>query len=922
MPPKPPKSGKAAKPDPTTFRARRRKELEDSKRKAKEDAAAILQNEKIKANVVRQVKRMQAISRGFLARLFHVPRHKEEHKHLKQWSLQNIFNYYTIRQSELETRKERIFYSAKDDVDKWTALFNSADNISALDAYLKESGVQTRLDSRMSFENAKDYCCKKILNRAIQSCEKVNVEFRRVYKKFKSGRPLARNFVYFSKAISFSYLIIMLRDFKLLKNGVTHGEISRLFKKYAVRIEEEREKVRAKFSYRHMSETHDEVFTPVIINDCLKNLGCNHSTMTAAEELLNGETHLSERDFLKFWQKHIGDGLELANATASKDKSKKKKKAQKSSLLDLGLKLAGLKAILYEITPKVYPPSPSCRCAACRKKKLPPRSTAHDVHSKYALNMVHRYHIAPLVHHTEDSGLCSGHTVLGRNILNFEDHVRWWLRFENNLKSLFVYYGSQAWDLAINQRKNWDDAVSEDMQINYSNFIRFASDFGIYPKYLGNDKYSKFELLHSFLSASQGSRTDPFHKCSFTSYLAVGEGRHKIGHISSKYCIHCGEQQYVLSQHTEEKLEQEFDLYADEDGYVFVHNVGEIFHHAGESPLPAQEYLAEHILNEASSIKKMYMHYNEDNDTSSNREGKCINRGQFLFAIEQSRRLRNQILHGTLTFPEFIHALSLCATNSFKFKKFPQEWEFPMQEIFKVMDPTFRVKFGRAIETEVNETAQKDPLIDSVKLQFRSMLETLYAKYQFLEDGINVQGMSSDVFVLFVQDSRLFKKITYDQAINMFKATLKRSSSRRLNFDEFCTAAEGLLFENFCLQKSSPAPLSYFEPIGPGTGITNHGLTLRNAITKLKILYEQYNPMGRSTAIAPKDGPNMVRKSPDKTMSPINKKKKKFNRAGSFLRMAGQKSKQSGNMAKNRLKRAIRQKNWKLNEAVEIRFWL
>ena len=112
-----------------------------------------------------------------------------------------------------------------------------------MQSYYKESGLKSTLDDKMSFEEAKRFCCKKVHKRAIRRCLEVNVDFRRFYKKSKSGLSLGKNFIYFSKAISFSYLIIMLRDFKLLCNGVTHGEISRLFKKYAVQINEEREKV-------------------------------------------------------------------------------------------------------------------------------------------------------------------------------------------------------------------------------------------------------------------------------------------------------------------------------------------------------------------------------------------------------------------------------------------------------------------------------------------------------------------------------------------------------------------------------------------------------------------------------------------------------------------------------------------------------
>ena len=97
-----------------------------------------------------------------------------------------------------------------------------------------------------------------------------------------------------------------------------------------------------------------------------------------------------------------------------RDELKGGKDGKKKSLHGMGLKLAGLKSILQEIAPKVYTPGPSCRCAACQKKQLPARSTGQEVHAKYALKQLHRYHIAPSNHHTSESNLCSGMTLISR----------------------------------------------------------------------------------------------------------------------------------------------------------------------------------------------------------------------------------------------------------------------------------------------------------------------------------------------------------------------------------------------------------------------------------------------------------------------------------------------------------------------------
>ena len=128
-----------------------------------------------------------------------MPRHKAEHRYAKDWSFQNAFNYYTDRQSELETRKERYYFNAHSDVEKWSKFFKSAEDLNALQSYYKESGLKSTLDDKMSFEEAKRFCCKKVHKRAIRRCLEVNVDFRRFYKKSKSGLSLGKNFIYFSR---------------------------------------------------------------------------------------------------------------------------------------------------------------------------------------------------------------------------------------------------------------------------------------------------------------------------------------------------------------------------------------------------------------------------------------------------------------------------------------------------------------------------------------------------------------------------------------------------------------------------------------------------------------------------------------------------------------------------------------------------
>ena len=139
------------------------------------------------------------------------------------------------------------------------------------------------------------------INRAMQQamtkCERVNLDFRYMLLESQKTTDLSTHFVYFSKAIGYGTFLVMLRDFKLLCNASTHGYLLQLFQKYAVQVQEEREKVRAIFLYKYFNDIYEQVLTHERVSAMLKLLGCNYDTAEEAKELLNGETTLSERDF-------------------------------------------------------------------------------------------------------------------------------------------------------------------------------------------------------------------------------------------------------------------------------------------------------------------------------------------------------------------------------------------------------------------------------------------------------------------------------------------------------------------------------------------------------------------------------------------------------------------------------------------------
>ena len=127
------------------------------------------------------------------------------------------------------------------------------------------------------------------------------------------------------------------------------------------------------------------------------------------------------------------------------------------------------------------------------------------------------------------------------------------------------------------------------------------------------------------------------------------------------------------------------------------------------------------------------------------------------------------------------------------------------------------------------------------------------------------------------------------------------------------------MFENFCNGKNKPAPMSYFDPMGPGTGITRAGMAIRNAIIKLKFLYEDYNPIGRSSSGGLANA--LIGSDIGKSKVESDKRAQNGNIAGQYLHLVKRGAKgDEPTMAKSRLKRAIRLKSSNLMKLSKLGF--
>ena len=236
----------------------------------------------------------------------------------------------------------------------------------------------------------------RALQQAMMKCERSKSRFQVYALGVSENYGLVYALRIFFKTIGYGTFLVMLRDFKLLCNASTHGYLLQLFQKYAVQVQEEREKVRAIFLYKYFNNKYEQVLTHERVSTMLKLLGCNYDTAEEAKELLNGDTALSERDFVKFWQKHIGDKIiELKearekNAESTKEQDKANKKKGAVQLNKLGLKRAGFEAIMLDVCGLYFPKGQYCRCLSCQKKPLPPRTTPQLVHAKFSLRKAMR----------------------------------------------------------------------------------------------------------------------------------------------------------------------------------------------------------------------------------------------------------------------------------------------------------------------------------------------------------------------------------------------------------------------------------------------------------------------------------------------------------------------------------------------------
>ena len=187
-----------------------------------------------------------------------------------------------------------------------------------------------------------------------------------------------------------------------------------------------------------------------------------------------------------------------------------------------------------------------------------------DMKSKHHIkNELLRLRFAPILRAIEYTNVCSASSTLGNCILQPSRFLGWLLRYEKNLRQIFMMYSQPKVDLNENEksmvvksRPKWRDAINNEYHMSYVDFLRFCRDFELFPQCLSNDqnKDGGFQLLDLFMSSKQDTRSNAKHMCDFTLLVQPGSDiQPTITH--ARYCNICGSKEYVLSSIVKKKIE-------------------------------------------------------------------------------------------------------------------------------------------------------------------------------------------------------------------------------------------------------------------------------------------------------------------------------------------------------------------------------
>ena len=589
--------------------------------------------------------KIQAHARGVLVRNNTIHRHTHHHKVWRNWSVRKVFDFYVQRQCEVESNKERSFQNQLNKYIKERSAIKDA-TASQLSKKLDESRISRDelgpildFDAGSLFRAKMLYLKKHVIAEAERECQEEGFSFRECLLSYLKHGPQYDIFHYHSKALSFPYFLILLRDCCLLDNSTSlvwlqecytqrsvsaparnsRIEVSAMcaYREYiATRVYEEQQ-----FQFKGRSKYKDPLQpTPEELYKLIKDkLGCNRdlsaeivtlyeenpmakqtqvdrrNSSTGRRKSLNTTPKggINEMIFAQFCIDNdiLGNmnidettRLEIAEeaktsasgTTGTPENDNSAIVSQIKIILNqhssLALRFAGFEDALMHLA-KLQNKSRKERDLKKQGGSVAvinsyrgrtwhdmygnsdedeelsssdDEESPADVQARYHLeDTIVRVHLAPTMNAINRTAVCGATSSLGKCFLQSNRYLGYILRYERNLRSVYIYYSTQAWLRDLNKRKKWSDVIAENFQLSYVDFVRFCNEFNLYPQLLTNDMNSNtgFQLLDVYLGAKQGTRADPGHNCYFSLHNRPGNDPFH-GHTKTMYCAKCGAQEY------------------------------------------------------------------------------------------------------------------------------------------------------------------------------------------------------------------------------------------------------------------------------------------------------------------------------------------------------------------------------------------
>ena len=597
---------------------RAKAEIDERERLAK-NTKQLLDRERLHRRQIESAKKMQARYRGIMVRNNTIHRHKHHHKVWRTWSVERVFNFYVQRQCEVESSKERTFRLQLKKYINGRKILSRA-SASQLSKLLDDGGInRDELGPILDFDEESLqrarilYLNKYVVVEAERECQEEGFSFRACLLSYMR-HPEHEIFHYYSKALSFPYLVVLLRDCGLLDNTTSLTWLQDSYIKRAVQAPPRlsRDKVSGACAYREYMEQRVEdnkyarskgrvkyqyVNQPNVdeLGIFLKELGVKNDMSMDLMNLIedNKRKGMTDSAWGAFCARHKILAPVIIDAKTSMQIAEENETDEHDSVVsqikiilnrhsDFALRFAGFEDTLIHIAKHnnkikqqrikagLIPPN-SIKKYHMRQWEMmygtdtpQDESSSDDEESPQEVMARHhlednivRLHLAPTMHAIESTSVCGATSTLGACLMQSNRYMGYLLRYERNLRSVFTMYSTQAWLRDLNKRKKWKDVVNENHRLAYVDFVRFANEFNLYPQLLSNNINSPrgFQLLEVFIGAKQGMRADANHRCYFSLHNQPANAVIS-SHTKAKYCEICGSREFIFTRSAQIRIRE------------------------------------------------------------------------------------------------------------------------------------------------------------------------------------------------------------------------------------------------------------------------------------------------------------------------------------------------------------------------------